>query len=394
MGDDTRSDFIPFFRPSFDSREEDAVIRILRSGWITTGAESLSFEREFAEFTSSPHALAVNSASSGLMLAMQAFGIGPGTRILTTPYTFVSTATSAIHLGADVTYADITRDDYGLDPERVDEALSRDGTIRAIVPVHIAGNPCDMRSIMEIARRRNVAVIEDSAHAFPSRTPLGFAGTIGDAGVFSFYATKTITSGEGGMITVRDGEAAARVRTLRSHGIDRTVWDRYTSRDASWKYDVTTEGWKCNLPDILAAIGRVQLSKADGFFERRARIARAFSEALSGLDWLDTPPDSPGNAWHLYIIRIVPERLDCDRDLFAGELQAAGLGISMHFIPHYEMTWCRRRYGLDRLAFPQTARKSENSITLPFWPDMSDEQVSRVIEIVKKTGERHYRKRR
>lgn len=392
---DTNTDgFIPFFKPSFDVREEEAVIRVLRSGWLTTGAEALAFEREFAAFTSSPHALAVNSASSGLMLAMQAFGVGPGTKILTSPYTFVSTATSAIHLGAEVTYADISANDYGLDPERVDDALARDGAIRAVVPVHIAGNPCAMEALMEIARRRGVAVIEDAAHSFPSRTPLGFAGTIGDAGVFSFYATKTITTGEGGMITVHDAEAAARIRTLRSHGIDRTVWDRYTARDASWKYDVTTEGWKCNLPDILAALGRVQLAKADEFFKKRARITRIFSESFSSLDWMITPPDSPGNAWHLYIARIVPERLDCDRDAFAHDLQAAGLGISMHFIPHYEMTWCKRRYGLDRGSFPETARKAETSITLPLWPDMNDEQVNRVIDVVKETGERHYRKAR
>ncbi len=394
MPDKKPADFIPFFRPSFDAREEEAVVRVLRSGWITTGSEALAFEREFAGFTSSPHALAVNSASSGLLLAMQAFGVGPGTRILTSPYTFVSTATSAIHLGAEVTYADVSADDYGLDPDKVDEALSRDASIRAVVPVHIAGNPCDMRSIMEIARGRGVAVIEDAAHSFPSRTPLGFAGTVGDAGVFSFYATKTITTGEGGMITVRDDEAAARIRTLRSHGIDRTVWDRYTARDASWKYDVTTEGWKCNLPDILAALGRVQLEKADEFFVRRSGIAASFNEAFAGLDWLVTPPDSPGNAWHLYMIRVVPELLDCDRDDFARELQDGGLGISMHFIPHYEMTWCKKRYNLDGRSFPETARKAASSITLPLWPDMSDAQVARVIDVVKRTGERHYRKAR
>lgn len=383
--------FIPFFKPSFSEAEEEAVIRVLRSGWLTTGKEALAFEEEFSRFTGSPYSLTVNSASSGLMLAMDAFGIGPGTKILTTPYTFISTATSALHLGAEVAYADIERSSYSLDPERVEQALKADRSIKAIVPVHVAGNVCDMRAIRSLADRYGVRVIEDSAHSFPSRTPDGFAGTLGDAGVFSFYATKTITTGEGGMITVKDAAAADRIRKMRSHGINRMIWDRYTAKGASWKYDVTDAGWKCNLPDILAAIGRVQLTKADGFFEKRSRIARRLTEAFAHHDFLTTPPDSPGNAWHLYLIRIVPELLDIGRDEFADELQTKGLGTSMHFIPHFEMTYIKERYRLSREDFPEAARKYETTITLPFWPDMTDEMVERVIDIVVETGKRHYK---
>ncbi len=391
MADTGSGDFIPFFKPSFSEAEEEAVIRVLRSGWLTTGKEAIAFEEEFSRFTGSPHSLAVNSASSGLMLAMDAFGVGRGTKILTTPYTFISTATSALHLGAEVAYVDIERASYSIDPELVDRALASDPAIRAVVPVHIAGNVCDMDAIGAIARARGVAVIEDAAHSFPSRTPAGFAGTLGDAGVFSFYATKTITTGEGGMITVRDPDAAARIRKMRSHGIDRAIWDRYTAKGASWKYDVTAEGWKCNLPDVLAAIGRAQLRKADDFFAKRARIARRFTEAFRELDFLEVPPDGPGNAWHLYLIRIVPDRLDIDRDAFADELQSRGLGISMHFIPHFEMTYIRERYGLKATDFPEAARKYETTITLPFFPDMTDDMVERVIGTVRETGLGHYR---
>jgi dTDP-4-amino-4,6-dideoxygalactose transaminase len=383
--------FIPFFKPSFSKAEEEAVIRVLRSGWLTTGKEALAFEEEFARFTGSPYALTVNSASSGLMLAMDAFGIGPGTKILTTPYTFISTATSALHLGAEVAYADIERSSYSLDPERVERALKKDRSIKAIVPVHVAGNVCDMRAIRSLAARYGVRVIEDSAHSFPSRTDDGFAGTLGDAGVFSFYATKTITTGEGGMITVKDPSVADRIRKMRSHGINRMIWDRYTAKGASWKYDVTDAGWKCNLPDILAAIGRVQLTKADEFFQKRSKIARRLTEALSRYDFLATPPDGPGNAWHLYLVRIVPEKLDIDRDAFADELQAKGLGVSMHFIPHFEMTYIKERYGITRKDFPEAARKYDTTITLPFWPDMTDETVERMIDVVVETGKRHYR---
>lgn len=389
---DKKPDTIPFFRPSFSAAEEEAVIRVLRSGWLTTGAEALAFEREFADFTGSPRALAVNSATSGLLLSMQAFGVGPGTKILTTPYTFVSTATSAVHLGGEVLYADISKDNFNIDPEAVEEALKRDRTIRAVVPVHIAGLPCDMDRIMEIARRFGVAVIEDAAHAFPSRTPAGFAGTIGDAGVFSFYATKTITTGEGGMVCLRDEEAAARISCLRSHGIDRTIWDRYTSDKASWLYDVTTEGWKCNLPDILAAIGRVQLTKADEFFRKRKAIAERMNAAFAESDLFVTPPDGPGNAWHLYLLGLNLNLLSVDRDGFARALQAEGLGISMHFIPHFEMTWCKKRYGLTREEFPEAYRRFSSTVTLPFWPDMDDETVERVIDTTRRVGERFRRR--
>jgi len=380
---------IPFFKPSFSGDEERAVIEVLRSGWLTTGKVTLAFEEEFARFTGSPRALAVNSASSGLMLAMEALGVGPGKKVLTTPYTFASTAMSARHLGAEVVYADIEQDSYSIDPERVAEALDRDRDIAAVVPVHIAGNLCDMGAILDAAHRRGVPVIEDAAHAFPSKTDAGYAGTLGDAGVFSFYATKTITTGEGGMVCVKDPKVADRISLMRSHGINRTIWDRYTSASASWKYDVVEEGWKCNLPDVLSAIGRVQLTKAEGFYRDRAAVAMRFNQAFSRAEGLRTPPDGPGNAWHLYLLRIDPDVLDCDRDAFAAELQAAGLGISMHFIPHFELTYFRERYGLRSGDFPNADRQYRRTVTLPFWPGMDEATVERVIQVVLQTAERH-----
>ncbi len=382
-------DNIPFFRPSFSEEEERAVIEVLRSGWLTTGKVTLEFEREFARFVGSPHALAVNSASSGLLLAMEALGVGPGKKILTTPYTFASTAMSARHLGAEVAYADIEKDTYSLDPERVLEALERDGSVAAVVPVHIAGNPCDMQALCAIAERFGVAVIEDAAHSFPSKTESGFAGTIGDAGVFSFYATKTITTGEGGMVCAKDPDVASRIALMRSHGINRTVWDRYTSPKASWIYDVVDEGWKCNLPDVLSAIGRAQLAKADSFFRSRAAIVKRYNEAFAGIEGIFTPPDGPGNAWHLYLLRLDLDVLDCDRDAFATELQAAGLGVSMHFIPHFELTYFRDRYGLKPADFPNADLKFRSTVTLPLWPGMTEAMVERVVTVVLETAARH-----
>lgn len=382
----TPCESIPFFKPSFSEAEENAVLRVLRSGWLTTGKESLAFEEEFAEFTGSPFSLAVNSATSGLMLAMDAFGITSGTKILTTPYTFVSTATSARHLGAEIVWADVEKKGYNIDSEQIERKIKKDPLIKAIVPVHFAGNPCDMHAILDIAQKYKIAVIEDAAHSFPSRTPEGFAGTLGDAGVYSFYATKTITTGEGGMVSVKNPEAAQRIKMMRSHGIDRNIWDRYTSKTASWVYDVMDEGWKCNLPDILACIGREQLKKADLFFEQRSRIAGRFNKAFAQYDFFEIPPDSIGNAWHLYPLRIVPEMLKIDRNEFAQKLQDAGLGISVHFIPHFEMTYFKKRYNLDGKNFPQARQRYESTISLPFWPGMNDAQIERVINTVIQIG--------
>ena len=373
---------IPFFTPSFSEEEEKALMRVLRSGWLTTGKETLEFEKEFASFTGSKTALAVNSASNGLMLAMDACGIKSGTKILTSPYTFISTATSALHLGGDVVYADIEKDSYSIDPEKIEAILKKDKNVKAIVPIHIAGNVCNMKAINDLAKKYSVAVIEDAAHAFPSKTEEGYAGTLGTCGVFSFYATKTITTGEGGMICTNDEKIAERIKLMRSHGINRTIWDRYTDTKASWKYDVTAEGWKCNLPDILSAIGRVQLKKAQTFFEQRKKIAEKYNIAFAGNDSFILPPDGEGNAWHLYILRLNLEALKIGRDEFGQALQERGLGISMHFIPHFEMSYIKERYGLNSFDFPESNKKYLQSLSLPFYPSMSEDDSDYVIETV------------
>ncbi len=382
---------IPFFVPSFSEEEEKAVCRILKSGWLTTGKETLEFEKEFAEFTGCKFALAVNSASSGLILAMDCCGITHGTKILTSPYTFISTATSALHLGGEIVYADIEKDSYGIAADKIESALKKDKTIKAIIPIHIAGNVCNMKEINSLAKKYNVSVIEDSAHAFPAKTEEGYAGTLGTCGVFSFYATKTITTGEGGMICTNDENTAARIRLMRSHGISRTIWDRYTDMKASWQYDVTEAGWKCNLPDILSAIGRVQLKKAELLYKKRKKIAAKYNKGFSHNPLFIIPPDDEGNAWHLYILRLNLEALKITRDEFCALLQEHGLGISVHFIPHFEMTYIKNRYGLNRSDFPESYLKYMQSISLPFYPAMTDADIDYVIGTVLKIGEAYRR---
>ena len=340
--------------------------------------------------------LAVNSNTSGMILAMEAFGVKSGTAIITTPYTFVSTAACAKHLGADVYFADLESDSYNIDPAKVKEILEKDrksgnNKVVAIVPVHIAGNPCNMREICALAKQYNVKVIEDAAHSFPSKTSLGFAGTIADAGVFSFYATKTMTTAEGGMVCTRNPDAYKRMVTMRLHGMDRTTWDRYTSPKASWEYDIVAPGYKFNLPDILATIGICQLKKAEDFYEKRVKIIEQYNKAFKDLDFVKTPPTSEGNAWHLYLLRIVPSKLKITRNEFASLLQKQGIGISVHFIPLFYFTYWKELYSdFTKENFPNAANQYETTISIPLWPDMTDSMVEAVINAVKAIGAQNH----
>lgn len=384
---------VPFFKASIGKEEEDAAVRILRSGWLTTGNEAHEFEKEFAAKIGAKHALAVNSNTSGMIMAMEACGVKAGKAVITTPYTFVSTAASARHLDADVYFADIEKDNYSIDPESIEKILDSEKgkNVVAIVPVHIAGNVCNMKRIMEIAKKHGVYVIEDCAHSFPSPTDLGFAGTIGDVGVFSFYATKTMTTGEGGMVTTNNDGLAKRMSQMRLHGMNRDAWDRYTSTKASWEYDIIAPGFKSNLPDILAAIGRVQLAKADEFDEKRKVHVEKYNREFSKLDFIKIPPTSKGDSRHLYLMRLNLEILDCDRNVFAKELQERGLGISMHFIPIFHFSYWKELYpDFKAENFPNAEEKYLETISLPLWPDMTEDMTDYVIECVKAVGEKHH----
>ncbi len=402
---------VAFSRPSIGPEEENAVLAVLRSGWLTTGKYALQFEKDFSEKMNSVSeeisssrkvagldtrpvvSFAVNSNTSGMILAMDACGVGPGTAVITTPYTFVSTATCARHLGADVFFADIEKNSYCIDVQKIGNILKADTAhkVRAVVPVHVAGNICAMEKICAIAKKYNVKVIEDAAHAFPSQTPLGYAGSIGDAGVFSFYVTKTITTGEGGMVCVRNPSLAKRIQIMRMHGMDRTTWDRYTSPRASWEYDIIEPGYKFNLPDILAAIGVEQLKKAGIFYEKRIKIVKKYNDAFKQLDFITLPPDSTGNAWHLYLIRVKPEKLTIGRDEFARELQKKGIGISVHFIPLFRFTYWKELYpSFTAQNYPNAENQYVQTISIPLWPDMTDGMAEEVIQAVKETGETHH----
>ena len=400
---------VKFFVPSISAEEEQAVLEVLRSGWLTTGKYAVQFESDFSAFMNRAQSqearaaaglscaqvqsLAVNSNTSGMMLAMEACGVKAGTAVITTPYTFVSTATAARHLGADVLFADTEKDSYSIDAVHVERLLAADTEkrIKAIAPVHIAGNVCDMKRLCALGKKYNVKIIEDAAHSFPSLTALGYAGTIGDIGVFSFYVTKTITTAEGGMVCTRDESLAKRMAVMRMHGMDRTAWDRYTSPRASWEYDIIEAGFKFNLPDILAAIGVCQLKKAEAFFERRKQIVQRYNEAFRQLDFVQLPPDGEGNAWHLYLMRLKPELLTIGRNEFAARLQERGIGISVHFIPLFHCTYWKNLYkDFTAENFPNAEAHYAATISLPLWPDMPLTDADAVIDAVRDIGSAHH----
>ncbi len=387
--------FIPFALPSLGHEEERALIAVLRSHWLTTGEVAKRFETEFAAEVGSAYALAVSSATAGLHLALEAVGVKSGDFVLTTPYTFTATAEVIRYLGAHPLFADIREDTLDIDPAAVEAALKgsrRGNRVSAVLPVHFGGLICDMKAIIDAAASVGAAVIEDAAHAFTAKVGDRAAGTFGTAGVYSFYATKTITTGEGGMVVTNRPEIAQRMAVMRLHGIDRDMWDRYTSPQASWEYRVVEAGYKYNMTDMAAAIGRVQLKKAEAFRERRSRIAARYLQAFSGVDYLILPhAPTAGHSWHLFTLRIVPDRLTITRNEYVQKLMERGIGTSVHYIPLHIMPYYRKLYDYKPEDFPTSMRVYESIFSLPIYPDLSDRQVERIIESVLDVGSRSYK---
>lgn len=385
------TNFIPFARPSLGREEEKAVIRVLRSGWLTTGEEARNFEAEFALYINTKNALAVNSATSGLHLALEAFGVGPGDKVITSPYTFTSTAEVIRYLGADPVFADIDPETFNISPIEIERLLEEDPSIKGIIPVHIAGRPCDMDAIMKLKKKYDIFILEDAAHSLPVKYNDKFLGTIGDAGVFSFYATKTITTGEGGMIVTNNSSAAKRMSVMRLHGIDREVWDRYTSDKPSWQYSIVDAGFKYNMPDILATIGREQLKKAYSFLEKRKKIAEFYFEIFSDLNYLQLPEQYKNHGWHLFMPRIIPEKLTVTRDDFIKEIISKGIGISVHFIPLHIMPYYKKMYNFNAQDYPETLKAYNTVFSLPIYPDLTVNQLNRIVSAVIDTGIKYRR---
>jgi dTDP-4-amino-4,6-dideoxygalactose transaminase len=375
--------FLPFALPDIGPEETNEVIACLKSGWLTTGKRVAQFESDFSDYIGAKHALAVNSATAGLHLGLEAAGVREGDEVIVPVCTFTATAEVVRYLGADPVFVDIEAKGLNLDVAQLKAAITP--KTKAIMPVHFGGQSCDMNSIMDLAHRHGLKVIEDAAHALPCTYDGRRIGTIGHATAFSFYATKTLSTGEGGMVTTDSDEIAKRIRIMRLHGIDRDVWDRYTSKKPSYYYEVVAPGFKYNMPDLMAAIGIHQLRKAERFYERRRAIAGRYTEAFKGLP-LRTPETlKPGDrhSWHLYVIQLELESIGMSRDEFIEAMTACGVGTSVHFIPLHLHPYWRERYRLQPEDFPQALEYFQRAVSLPVYPSMTDADVEHVIEAVK-----------
>lgn len=379
------SDFIPFALPDIGEEEIAAVVATLRSGWLTTGPNAKAFEEEFAANLGGGVAIAVNSATAGLHLALEAIGIGPGDEVLVPDWTFTASGEVVRYLGADVVVVDVDPGTLNIDLAAAEAAIT--ARTKAIIPVHFAGLPVPRGPLSEFALRHNLLVVEDAAHAHPvvsEGQPVGLGDS--SAVVFSFYATKTMTTGEGGMVVVQDEALARRIRTMRLHGISRDVFDRYRSKAPSWHYEVVAPGFKYNLPDPAAAMGRVQLSRSVEMAGKRHAIAQQYGRELVGLP-LELPAGldlQPGeHAWHLFVVRLT-EDAPVDRDTFIQLMADAGVACSVHFIPLHRHPYWRDRYGLDALSFPVAERVYAQAVSLPIFSSMTTDQVERVVHTVRR----------
>ena len=381
--------FLPYALPEIGEEEIAEVVDALRSGWITTGPKAARFERDFAVFLGDEalHCVAVNSATAGLHLALEALGIGPGDEVITTTHTFTATAEVVRYLGADVRLVDIDPATLNIDPALVEAAITP--RTKAIMPVHYAGLAADMPALLSIARRHGLKVVDDAAHALPSTSSGALIGALvgaleTDATVFSFYANKTITTGEGGMLVTRNAALAQRAKVMRLHGMNRDAFDRFTATVPSWYYEVVAPGFKYNLTDIAAAMGIHQLQKAHRFAQRRAQIAAMYEAAFATLPLVTAPMPPAGelHAWHIYALRLGDEA-KVSRDVFIERLFALGIGCSVHYIPLHLHPYWRDRYGLQAASFPHSQRAYERLVSLPIYSRMSDGDVERVVAAVR-----------
>lgn len=381
---------IPFARIPLAGNELRYIEEVIRSGWYTTSAKTLQFEKLFAERVGARYACAVNSCTAALHLALEAIGVGPGDQVVVPTMTFTATAEVIRYLGADPLFTDVEYGTSLLTPAILEQALKSHPRIKAVIPVHFGGQAAQMRTaeeqgLVDICRKHRIFVIEDAAHAFPAywgQTPIG---SMGDAGCFSFYANKTITSGEGGMLVTNNEQIYKRAKVMRLHGIDRDVWDRFTSNRPSWEYDVVAPGYKYNMPDINAAIGLAQLEQADYFREQRQRCAMHYFKELRFVEQIDLPTftePAENHAWHLFPIILKPTA-SLSRNQFIDLMSEQQIGTSVHYKPLHRMTYYRERYQLCDLDFPNAERIWNGNVSLPIYPDLTNTELDYICEHIR-----------
>jgi dTDP-4-amino-4,6-dideoxygalactose transaminase/lipopolysaccharide/colanic/teichoic acid biosynthesis glycosyltransferase len=373
--------FLPFHVPLIEEDDIRAVREVMESRWITTGPKAAQFEQEFARFAGARHAIAVNSGTAALHVGLEAIGLREGDEVIVPTLTFAATAEAVLYFKARPVLIDCEPDTFNLDPALVERNIR--SRTRAIVPVHFAGHPCDMARLFAIARKHGLKVIEDAAHALSARYQGRMVGTLGDMTCFSFYATKNITTGEGGMVTTENDAWADRMRIMRLHGISKDAWKRYTA-EGTWKYEILAPGFKYNLTDMQAAMGLTQLAKCHRMWARRNEMAQRYTDAFQPLDAFEVPSvrSDVQHAWHLYVLRVCPGVLSIHRDRLIEELKQRGIGTSVHFIPLHTHPYYRNRWRYRQGDFPVAEDYFDRCISLPLYPAMSYEDQTRVIDAI------------
>lgn len=378
-----RDSLLVYGSPRIEEDEIQEVVDTLRSGWIGTGPRVHEFENRFREYVGAAHAVAVNSCTAALHLAMKAANLGPGDEVITTPMTFCATANAIIHAGATPVFADCGRSDMNIDPAEIERRITP--RTRAILPVHFGGRPCEMAAIMDLARSRNLLVIEDCAHSIESRIGDRHLGTFGDFGCYSFYVTKNLTTGEGGMVVTPSQEAAAQVKMLALHGMTKDAWKRFG--DEGYRhYEVVATGFKYNMMDIQAALGLKQLEKLERYRERRRDIWDRYNEAFADLPCMTPLDPDPGtrHAYHLYPLLLDLERLRTSRDEILQRLFLENIGTGVHYIALHLQPYYQSSMGLAPADYPNALWISERTLSLPLSAKLTDEDVADVIAAVRK----------
>ncbi|MCI1965448.1 MAG: DegT/DnrJ/EryC1/StrS family aminotransferase [Oscillospiraceae bacterium] len=386
-----RETFIPYNLPDLTQAEVDEVEKTLKSLWVAKGPRTAKFEQEFAEHLGAKHAVAMNSCTAALHVALLSAGIGPGDEVITTPMTFASTANTVIHCGATPVFADIDYKTGCIDPDEIEKKIT--GKTKAIVPVHYSGQVCDLDRIYEIADRHGLFVSEDAAHALESRYKGRLIGNkLKGAASYSFYATKNLTTGEGGMLVTDSDDIDAKARIWAGQGMSHNAWNRY-AKGGTWQYDICEPGFKYNMFDIQAALGLVQLSRIGEMQANRLKIAEKYQREFGKIDAVETPfvPDYTTHSWHLYVLRIVPEKLTIDRDRFITELNDRNVGTSVHFIPVTGMSAYTKRFGFKAGDFPNTEKHFERIVSLPLYPTLTEEQSDYVVAAVRDIVETYHK---
>ncbi|MFH1445177.1 MAG: DegT/DnrJ/EryC1/StrS family aminotransferase [Nanoarchaeota archaeon] len=380
-GQPIREEFLPFGKPTVGEEEINEMIDTLKSGWLSMGPKTIKFEERFKEYVGSNFAVSCNSCTMALFLSLHAIGVKKGDEVILPTTTFASAANVVVHLGAKPVFVDITRNTYNIDPEKIEQAITK--KTKAIMPMHYAGHAADMDKIMDIAKKHSIPVVEDAAHGIGTLYKGKKIGSVGDFTCFSFYATKTMTTGEGGMITTNNEEAANRLKTLRLHGISSDAWKRYSDK-GSWYYEVTEAGFKANMTDMQAALGLHQLNKLEGFIETRKKNADYYTSRFSELEEITTPKTLEYTRHSWYIYPILVDGLKINRDEFIKAMRAENMGTSVHFIPLHLQPFYQKTFGYKKGDFPNAEGIYERMVSLPFFSHMTEKDTEDVANAVER----------